>query len=144
MIAMCFFLPASVPYYLWGESWWSGLCICGFLRYTCTLHATWSVNSIAHLWGNRPYDRNINPAESLIVTWSAVGEGFHNFHHTFPNDYATSEFGWKLNLTTLFIDMMAKLGQVSLRKSISREMIEKRKTRTGDGSDGGFGLVKND
>ena len=33
--------------------------------------------------------------ENLFVAFGAIGEGFHNYHHTFPQDYSTSEFGCK-------------------------------------------------
>jgi stearoyl-CoA desaturase (delta-9 desaturase) len=95
------------------------------------------------MYGYKPYDRTINPVENLLVTIGAIGEGFHNYHHTFPQDYSTSEFGWRLNPTTLFLDGMAKIGQVSDRKSINPDLVKKRMLRTGDGSKGGFGLIKN-
>ena len=46
-----------------------------------------------------------------LVSVLAMGEGFHNYHHTFPYDYSTSEWGQRLNLTTAFIDFMALIGQ---------------------------------
>ena len=88
------------------------------------------------MWGNKPYDRHINPAENFFVTFGAVGEGFHNYHHTFPSDYSTSEYGWRLNLTTLFIDTLAALGQTYDRKKMAPEAVFRRKDRTGDGTDG--------
>ena len=51
------------------------------------------------------------PASSRLVSVLAMGEGFHNYHHTFPYDYSTSEWGFRLNVTTRFIDTMAWLGQ---------------------------------
>lgn len=60
------------------------------------------------------------------------GEGFHNYHHTFPHDYATSEYGMKLNLTTAFIDFMASIGQAYDRRVISKEAIEARRKKTGE------------
>ncbi|KAH6942671.1 hypothetical protein HPB50_009222 [Hyalomma asiaticum] len=95
---------------------------------------TWLVNSAAHLWGNRPYDKNISPAENRFVSWAAIGEGFHNYHHTFPWDYSTSELGWKLNFTTFFIDTIAKLGLAYDLKTVPKDVVEKRKARTGDRS----------
>lgn len=61
--------------------------------------------------GNKPYDRFISPVESLPVALAAFGEGWHNYHHVFPWDYKTSEFGdYKFNISTGFIDFFAKLG----------------------------------
>ncbi|XP_077469268.1 stearoyl-CoA desaturase b [Stigmatopora argus] len=134
VLILCFLVPMMVPWYFWGESLLVGYFLPGLLRYTAALNATWLVNSAAHMWGNRPYDRNINPRENPIVAFSAMGEGFHNYHHTFPFDYATSEFGWSFNLTTAFIDLMCFLRLASGRRSATREMITARAQRTGDGS----------
>lgn len=64
-----------------------------------------------------------------------LGEGWHNYHHVFPWDYKTSELGfYSLNLSTAFIDFFAKIGWAYDLKTVSKEMIEKRSARTGDGS----------
>lgn len=63
----------------------------------------------------------------------AGGEGFHNFHHTFPNDYSTSEYGAKyFNPSKAFIDIMAFFGQAYDRRQVSAEVILQRRARTGD------------
>lgn len=74
------------------------------------------------------------PQNNNSFSFPLSGEGFHNYHHTFPFDYATSEFGCKLNLTTAFIDLMCFLGLAKDRKKVSKEMIIARIQRTGDGS----------
>ncbi|CAG6017048.1 stearoyl-CoA desaturase b [Menidia menidia] len=134
VVLLCFLVPMFVPWYFWGETLKVGYFVPGLLRYTVVLNATWLVNSAAHIWGNRPYDKGINPRENPLVALSAVGEGFHNYHHTFPFDYATSEFGCKLNITTAFIDLMCFMGLAKDCKKVSKEMITARVQRTGDGS----------
>lgn len=84
------------------------------------------------MWGMRPYDIRINPAENRMVSILAVGEGFHNYHHTFPQDYTTSEFQYFLNFTSLFIDFFAFFGQAYDRKSMPLKFVEQRRQRTGD------------
>jgi len=38
--------------------------------------------------------------EAPIVSLLAMGEGWHNYHHVFPWDYKTGEFGnYSLNIT---------------------------------------------
>lgn len=58
-----------------------------------------------------------------------TGEGFHNYHHAFPFDYKTSEMGWKFNVSTMFIDAMAAIGQAYDLKTLDKKYIEKRKAR---------------
>ncbi|XP_060795084.1 acyl-CoA desaturase 1-like isoform X2 [Neoarius graeffei] len=134
VVVMCFLIPAVLPWFLWAESLWVGFFVPTLLRYMLVLNATWLVNSAAHMWGNRPYDVHINPRENNFVAFSAIGEGFHNYHHTFPYDYSTSEFRYKLNLTTCFIDLMCVLGLAKDRRRVPTELVMARAKRTGDGS----------
>lgn len=130
----CFVLPTYIPT-LWGESAWNAYFVCALCRYVSVLNGTWLVNSAAHLWGQKPYDKHINPVETKPVCFAALGEGFHNYHHTFPWDYKTAELGnYSLNITKLFIDTMAAIGWAYDLKTVSNDVIEKRVKRTGDGS----------
>lgn len=61
-----------------------------------------------------------------------VGEGWHNYHHTFPWDYKAAEFGWKLNFSTMFIDFFAAIGWAWDLKTASPKMLEERIRRTGE------------
>merc|ERR1719245_2067127 len=101
------------------------------LRYVCVLHFTWLVNSAAHMFGMKPYDKRIGPVENMAVSLVALGEGFHNYHHTFPYDYSTSEWGFRVNLTTGFINLMAKLGQAYKLRTANPLTVAARAARTG-------------
>lgn len=128
---MCIILPTIIPNYFWDEPLWNSYCAC-VARYCLSLNAAFSVNSFAHWYGDQPYDKTINPRENKVVSFLTMGEGFHNYHHTFPQDYSTSEFGFsKLNPTTIFIDFMAFLGLAYNRNKISKQMVEARMKRTG-------------
>ncbi|XP_063290980.1 stearoyl-CoA desaturase [Pelobates fuscus] len=134
ILVMCFIVPTVIPWYFWGESFSVAFYVPCLLRYALVLNASWLVNSAAHMFGNRPYDKSINPRENTLVAIGAIGEGFHNYHHTFPYDYSSSEFGVRLNLTTCFIDLMCLLGLATNCKKVSKEAILARKVRSGDGS----------
>nr|AGO45843.1 acyl-CoA desaturase HvirKPVE [Heliothis virescens] len=132
------FLTVLTPIYiptLWGETKMVALFVCLFLRYIMTVHAFFIVNSVAHKWGTKPYDKSIKPVETKLVSFLATGEGFHNYHHAFPWDYKAAELGGYLfNTSRLFIDLMAKIGWAYDLKSVPSDMIERRVKRTGDGS----------
>uniref|UniRef100_A0A1E1WUE8 Fatty acid desaturase domain-containing protein n=3 Tax=Pectinophora gossypiella TaxID=13191 RepID=A0A1E1WUE8_PECGO len=131
----CFVMPTVVPVYLWGESWTNAFFVCALFRYAFILNVTWLVNSAAHKWGDKPYDKSIKPAQNLSVSVFALGEGFHNYHHTFPWDYKTAELGNNsLNFTTNFINFFSKIGWAYDLKTVSDEIVKARVERTGDGS----------
>lgn len=50
-------LPTSVPVYFWNEDPVVALFCCFFCRTVIQLNGTWLVNSAAHLYGTRPFDK---------------------------------------------------------------------------------------
>ncbi|XP_036150662.1 acyl-CoA Delta(11) desaturase-like [Monomorium pharaonis] len=130
-----FILPTAVPVYLWNETWERAIISQVFIRYMITLNSVWTINSIAHRWGTRPYNKNIGPANNNFVNFLTIGEGYHNFHHMFPWDYRSSEKGNnKFNYTTFFIDFCAKLGQAYDLKYPSINLIKNVILNKGDGT----------
>ncbi|CAG9785488.1 unnamed protein product [Diatraea saccharalis] len=135
MPLLCFIIPAAIPIYFWNEDPWTSWYIAAIWRYTLSLHFTWLVNSAAHIWGNKPYDKYIGATDNKSVAICAFGEGWHNYHHVFPWDYKAAELGnYSTNLSTGLIDLAAKWGLAYDLKTVSVEMIKKRAARTGDGS----------
>lgn len=124
-------IPVLVPVAFWSESLYTSFLISFVLRYLANLHTSWIINSVAHYWGFRPYDEHIEAREQPYILLGALGEGFHNYHHTFPQDYRASEFGQYLNLTTAFIDATAKIGLAYDLKRPSDSVIRNRTLRTG-------------
>lgn len=135
MPLMCFILPTIIPVYFWGENWTNAWFVATMFRYTFILNVTWCVNSAAHSFGNKPYDKHISPAENKSVAIFALGEGWHNYHHVFPWDYKTAELGnYRMNVTTAFIDFFSKIGWAYDLKTVSTDIIKRRVERTGDDS----------
>ncbi|XP_075974347.1 acyl-CoA Delta-9 desaturase-like [Anticarsia gemmatalis] len=144
VVVLCFVFPTYVPL-LWGENLWTAFYIAAVLRHTFTLHMTFLINSAAHMWGTKPYDQHILPTETKAVSLVACGEGFHNYHHTFPWDYRAAELGdYTLNISLFFIDLMAKIGWAYDLKTVSEEQVEKRVKKTGDGTHAVWGDEKSD
>lgn len=127
---MCFVFP-SLLCTLWGDNFWNGYWVAGALRYVFVLHVTWCVNSAAHLWGDRPYDPTIGPTENMWVAIGAIGEGWHNWHHKYPYDYATSEHGifTQYNPTKLFIDTCYYCGLIWDRKRATSAWLRLKQAR---------------
>ncbi|KAJ9593734.1 hypothetical protein L9F63_014707, partial [Diploptera punctata] len=134
MPLLTFILPTLLPIYLWGVEPWTAWYIT-MMRWIIIVNGTWCVNSVAHLWGSKPYDKYINPTENLFVSTITAGEGFHNYHHTFPHDYKAGELGnYGFNSTTAFIDLCAYMGWAYNLKTMPQDIVSRRISRTGDGS----------
>jgi len=129
-----FVLHVLVAVMCFGESW-SNAWIARVTAYVITLNVTWILNSGAHMWGMKPYDKHITATDTLVMGICCFGEGWHNYHHTFPWDYKTSELTtYGYNFTIPFIDFFAKIGWAYDLKTVSNEMIKKRMMKSGDGS----------
>jgi len=85
-------LSLALPFgagWLIGGSWRTallGLLWAGLVRVTVLQHVTWSVNSLCHVFGNRPFatrrhDRATNLWPLALVSF---GESWHNMHHSDP------------------------------------------------------------
>uniref|UniRef100_A0A8D8ZUK7 Acyl-CoA Delta(11) desaturase n=3 Tax=Cacopsylla melanoneura TaxID=428564 RepID=A0A8D8ZUK7_9HEMI len=121
--------------YCWDETLSNAWHVVFGLRFMTTYNCTFLINSVAHLWGNRPYDKFINPSQNLGVAIFALGEGWHNYHHVFPWDYKTAELGnYSTNITIMFIDFFAWIGWAYNLKTVSPDLVAARVKRTGDGS----------
>jgi stearoyl-CoA desaturase (delta-9 desaturase) len=64
-----------------------GLLWGGFLRIVLVHHTTFLVNSVAHLYGSRPYSTDNSSRDNWLLAFFTHGEGYHNFHHRFPTDF---------------------------------------------------------
>ncbi|XP_072764154.1 acyl-CoA Delta-9 desaturase-like isoform X2 [Anoplolepis gracilipes] len=130
-----FILPTALPVYLWNEIWSRAIISQVFIRYMITLNSVWTINSIAHAWGTRSYDKNIKPADNNFVNYMTLGEGYHNYHHVFPWDYRSAETGNnRMNYTTFFINIFAKLGLAYDLRYPSADLIKNTVLNRGDGT----------
>lgn len=114
-VCACPLVPTLVPWYFWGESLVVGCFVPGLLRHVAVLNATWLVNSVAHMWGNRPYDKNINPRENKFVSFSAIGKVF--FYNSLKLLFAVRSLTvWTvsqfLNLTSIYHNSRFKKTEV--------------------------------
>lgn len=77
----------------------------------------------------------VKPTENPTVSFFALGEGWHNYHHSFPWDYKASELGaYGLNPTSGFIELMAWLGLAYNLKTPSKKVVERTSLKKGDGT----------
>jgi stearoyl-CoA desaturase (delta-9 desaturase) len=57
----------------------------GLVRMTLLHHVTWSVNSVCHVFGRKPFEANDESRNFAPLALIAMGESWHNFHHARPS-----------------------------------------------------------
>jgi stearoyl-CoA desaturase (delta-9 desaturase) len=88
---------------------WTGLIWGGLVRLFLVHHVTWSVNSICHIWGMRPYRSNDESRNNFLFGVLALGEGWHHSHHTFPTSARHGLRWWQIDVSYWIIRMLALL-----------------------------------
>ncbi|MBK9945134.1 MAG: acyl-CoA desaturase [Kouleothrix sp.] len=93
-------LSVAVPFAIGG---WSGLLWGGLVRICLTHHITWSVNSVCHTFGRRPYQTKDASRNNWLVGLLAFGEGWHNNHHAFPRSAFHGMEWWQFDFSSWLI-----------------------------------------
>ncbi|MHC5001893.1 MAG: acyl-CoA desaturase [Planctomycetota bacterium] len=95
----------------------------GLVRVFLVHHVTWSINSVCHIWGTRPFHCHDESRNNAIFGVLALGEGWHNNHHAFPTSARHGLRWWQLDLSYLIIRGMGLVGLASEIRVPSRERI---------------------
>ncbi len=104
-------IPAGIGLAVAG--WWgalTGFIWGGLVRIFLGHHVTWSVNSVCHLWGSRPYASGDESRNNAVVGLLALGEGWHNNHHAFPSSARHGLRWWQIDISYYIIQTMVLLG----------------------------------
>jgi stearoyl-CoA desaturase (delta-9 desaturase) len=94
------------------------LLLAGVLRLVVSHHATFFINSLAHIWGSQPYTDDNTARDNGVVALLTYGEGYHNFHHMFAHDYRNGVRWWQWDPSKWFITAMRWLGLATNLKRI--------------------------
>lgn len=105
---------------------WRGLLWGGLVRIFLVHHVTWSVNSVCHTFGRRPFRTGDRSTNHWLVGLLAGGEGWHNNHHAFQRSAFHGLFWWQFDLSGLLILGMERLHFISDVQRVSREILLKR------------------
>lgn len=122
-VALGLTIPAVLGGLLSG-SWygaWSGFLWGGAVRLLVGEHLIWTINSVVHVFGSRPFKTRDNSRNLLWLAIPTVGGAWHNNHHAFPNSAITGLRWWQLDIGGLLVRLLAALGLVwNVNKPTSR------------------------
>lgn len=98
------------------NGWMGGLgcfLLAGVGRTFWVLNSTFCINSICHLWGSQPHGRANSSRNSWWVSLLTFGEGFHNYHHSFPSDYRNGSRWYNFDPSKWLIFTLSMFGLAS-------------------------------
>ena len=103
------FIPAMLVGWACGDIW-GGILLAGVLRLVVSHHTTFFINSLAHFWGRQPYTDENSARDNDILALFTYGEGYHNYHHIFQNDYRNGIRWWHFDPTKWLIKTCSWIG----------------------------------
>lgn len=134
LVLASFLLPAILGGLL-TMSWagaLSGLIWGGLVRIFLLHHVTWSINSICHVFGTKPFQAHDESRNNPIMALLAFGEGWHNAHHAFPASARHGLRWWEFDSSWLVIRSLAALRLARDIKLPSAAQLERRRTAARD------------
>jgi stearoyl-CoA desaturase (delta-9 desaturase) len=96
---------------------WGTFILAGVLRLVVSHHVTFLINTLAHMWGSRPYTDENTARDNPVLAFLTYGEGYHNYHHIFAHDYRNGVRWWQWDPTKWLI---AGLQFVGLTRRLKR------------------------
>jgi stearoyl-CoA desaturase (delta-9 desaturase) len=75
-------------------------------------HTTYSINSLAHRWGNTRFDTGDDSRNNLFLALLTLGEGWHNNHHRFMNSVRQGFYWWEIDITYYVLRGMKAVGLI--------------------------------
>jgi stearoyl-CoA desaturase (Delta-9 desaturase) len=110
---------------------WGGLVIGFFLSTVLLWHATFLVNSMAHLVGRRRFATPDTSRNSLFVALLTGGEGWHNNHHYLPASSRQGFAWWEVDPTWYALRVLAWLHVVRDLKDPPARLLVQARVRDG-------------
>ena len=124
-------IPFAIGYAV-GGTWRAGvegLVWGGLIRIAAYQHATFSVNSICHMFGRQDYRSRDEARNNWLVALLVFGEGWHNNHHAFPVSARHGLHRWQLDVSWWVIRGLEKLRLVSNVKVPDAAQLERRRVQ---------------
>lgn len=105
-----FVLPGLIAL-LWHD-FIGAVLLAGFTRVVIEWHMTWTINSIAHTYGDNLFKRFDQSRNNYFFArlFIALGEMYHSFHHEFPRDYRNGYRRFDVDPSKWIIYLLSKIG----------------------------------
>ena len=108
---------------------WGVFLLATLVRVVLNHHFTFFINSLAHMWGFRPYSRENSARDNGFLALLTYGEGYHNFHHRFQHDYRNGIKWWHFDPSKWIIKGFSWIGLTSNLKQSTKLQIERARLK---------------
>jgi stearoyl-CoA desaturase (delta-9 desaturase) len=83
-----------------------------FISTVVCWHATYTINSLSHLFGKQRYHTGDTSRNNWFLAILTLGEGWHNNHHYYPNSARQGFYWWEYDITYYLLKLMSWCGLI--------------------------------
>lgn len=83
-----------------------------FVSTVVLYHATYTINSLCHVFGKRRFNTKDDSRNNLWLALITLGEGWHNNHHYFPATVRQGFKWWEIDISFYILKLMSFVGLV--------------------------------
>jgi stearoyl-CoA desaturase (Delta-9 desaturase) len=83
-----------------------------FIGTTILYHGTFTVNSIAHLFGSRRFNTSDASRNNPLIALITLGEGWHNNHHRYQSSERQGFYWWEIDISHMVLTVFSWFGLV--------------------------------
>jgi stearoyl-CoA desaturase (delta-9 desaturase) len=91
---------------------WSGLVVGFFWSTVLVYHATFCINSLAHVSGKKRYVTGDDSRNNWLLALLTMGEGWHNNHHAYQSSVRQGFRWWEVDVTFYILTFLSWIGLV--------------------------------
>jgi stearoyl-CoA desaturase (delta-9 desaturase) len=95
-----------------------------FISTVCLFHATFSINSLAHMYGRRRFETTDDSRNNLFLALLTLGEGWHNNHHHYPISARQGFYWWEIDVSWYVLLIMKRLGLIWNMRTVPEHVRE--------------------
>jgi len=99
----------------------------GGVRILVLHHATWSVNSLCHVFGRQPFRTKDESRNLSVLALVSMGESWHNAHHAFPGLARHGVDRWQLDPSATMIGLFERFGWAAEVRWPKPELLDRRR-----------------
>jgi stearoyl-CoA desaturase (delta-9 desaturase) len=102
LLGVACFLVGSWPLLIWGY----------FVSTVLLWHGTFTINSLAHVFGSRRYQTTDDSRNNWLLALLTMGEGWHNNHHHYQSTANQGFYWWEVDLSYYVLRLLSIFGIV--------------------------------
>jgi stearoyl-CoA desaturase (delta-9 desaturase) len=116
--------PTALAIICFAVAGWPGLIVGFFWSTVAVYHATFCINSLAHVVGRRPYITGDDSRNNWLLAIFTMGEGWHNNHHAFQSSVRQGFRLWEYDPTFYLLKLLESVGLVWNLKRPTVEVVQ--------------------